>query len=57
MKYVYLLVDEDKNVVTIYDDATLAEKMLGPIEEKLKTKLVVEKRTVNLDMSLIGVYQ
>lgn len=55
MNQVFLLIDENKNVVALYDSADLAQKMQKPIEEKLNVKVTIEKRTVNLELSTIGV--
>lgn len=55
MKYVYLLIDADKNVIAVYDDQTLAEKLKKPIEEKLQVQLTIDKRSVNLDIKTVGV--
>lgn len=57
MKTVYLMIDTDKNVVAVYDDETLATKMKTSVEEKLKTKVTIEKRSVNLDIKTIGVFK
>lgn len=54
---VYLLIDLNKNVVAIYDDETLAEKMKTSVEEKLNTKVTIEKRSVNIDIKAIGVFK
>lgn len=55
MKYVYLIVNNEKNVVAVYDDETLAKTMKVPLEEKFETQLVIEKRSVNQDIKMIGV--
>lgn len=57
MKSVYLMIDTEKNVVAVYDDETLAQKMKASVEEKLKTKVTIEKRSVNLDIKTIGVFK
>lgn len=57
MKEVYLLIDKDNNVIALYDESELATKMKKPIEEKLKVELTIQKRTVNLDISVIGVFK
>jgi hypothetical protein len=57
MTSVYLLSDVEKNVVAIYDNEELANKMKKPIEEKLKVELTIEKRSINLDLKVIGVFK
>jgi len=54
MNKIFLLIDSDKNVVAIYDDEAVAIKMREPLESKLNLKLVVEKRSVNQDIKMIG---
>ena len=54
MNKIFLLIDSDKNVVAIYDDEAVAIKMREPLEAKLNLKLVVEKRSVNQDIKMIG---
>lgn len=54
-KYVYLLVDVETNdVVAIYDDKTLAEKMKDTVEAKFGCKLHIDERSVNLSIDVIG---
>lgn len=55
MNHVFLLIDEQNNVVAIYSQQELAEKLKKPIEEKLKVQLRIEKRSVNLDIKTVGV--
>lgn len=55
MKYVYLMLDEAKNVVAIYEDEAVAQKLKKPIEEKLNLTLTIEKRSVNPDLKVVGV--
>lgn len=57
MKDVYLLLDETGRVIALYDDADIALKMKKPIEDKLQVILSIEKRTVNLELSVIGVFK
>ena len=57
VKEVYLLLDENGRVVALYDDADLALKMKKPVEDKLNVVLSIEKRTVNLELSVIGVFK
>lgn len=57
MEQVYLMIDENKNVVALYSDETIASKMKLPIEEKLKVKLTIEKRSINLDLKVIGIFK
>lgn len=57
MSIVYLLIDENKNVVALYDNLELATKLQKPIEDKLNVKLTIEKRTVNLELSVVGVFK
>lgn len=52
--YVYLLVSDDNQVIAAYDRVDLANKLLGPIEEKLKTKLKIKKQRINPDLTSIG---
>ena len=55
MNHVYLLIDEQNNVVAIYSEQELAEKLKKPVEQKLNVKLRIEKRSVNLDIKTVGV--
>ena len=57
VKDVYLLLDETGRVIALYDDADIALKMKKPIEDKLQVILSIEKRTVNLELSVIGVFK
>jgi len=57
MSSVYLLIDTEKNVVAVYDDENLAKKMKKPLEEKFKKELTVDKRSLNQDVSLVGVFK
>jgi hypothetical protein len=57
MNDVYLLLDESREVVALYDNKDLAEKMKKPIEQKFNKKLTIEKRTLNLDIKTIGVFK
>lgn len=57
MKYVYLLINPEKDVVAIYDSEELAKKVLPHLETKMKTKLTLEKRSVNLDLNTVGVFK
>jgi hypothetical protein len=54
MKHVYLILDE-KNIVAVYDDETLATTMKPALEGKFQKTLKVEKRSVNQDIKMIGV--
>ena len=57
-KYVYLLVDEEKEVVAVYDRLDLAQKMQEPISKKLMIgKLTIEKKRVNPDFAYIELEQ
>lgn len=55
MTSVYLMVDAEKNVIAIYDDADLAIKMHKSVEDKLQIKVTIEKRSVNIDIKMVGV--
>lgn len=57
MTSVFLLIDEEKNVVAIYDNEEFALKLKVPIEEKLSKKIHIEKRTVNQDIKVVGVFK
>lgn len=57
MKYVWLLLTSDNKIVAIYDDETLATKMAPHLTEKLKVNLTVVRRSVNQELSMIGVVQ
>ena len=55
MRFVWLMMNEQNEVVAIYDDATLAQTMLPALEEKFKTKVTVVRRSVNQDIKMIGI--
>jgi hypothetical protein len=57
MRHVYLLINPEKDVVAIYDNEEMALKLKSHIETKLNTKLTIEKRSVNLDLGVIGVFK
>ena len=54
---VYLLIDKEKNVVAVYSSKDLAVKMKKPIETKFNVELMIDERTVDLDLSKIGLFR
>lgn len=54
-KYVYIvLAVDDREVVAVYEDKDIAEKMKTSIETKMGTEVVIEKALVNPDIRVIG---
>ena len=54
MNEVYVLVDEDKNIVTIYTDLNIAKVMKPALEKKLERKIEIMICPVNQDIKSIG---
>lgn len=52
--FIFLLTDADKNVVVIYTDEIIAKKMKATVEAKVGKELTIEKRSVNIDVKMIG---
>lgn len=50
-KYIYLLIDEEKNVVAAYDRIDLINTLKPHIEKKLDVELTMEKVRVNVDLA------
>lgn len=55
MKKLFLLIDEEKNVIAIYENKDLAERLKEPIERKLNVELTVQERTLNPDLKVVGI--
>lgn len=55
MKKVFLLIDDDKNVVAIYEAIEVAKAIKSEVEKKVKSNLRIEERTLNPDIYVIGV--
>lgn len=54
-KYIYLILDPGGNVLAVYDDKTLAEKMVDVVGEKFMCKATVSERSINLSIDVIGI--
>lgn len=52
-KYVYLLIDTERNVIAAYDTIELIQTLKEHIEKKLNVELTVEKVRVNPDLAHI----
>lgn len=58
MKYIWTIVDKDtKKVLALYSIKEVAEKMKAPVAQKFNTEVDVEKRTLDLELNLLGVRQ
>lgn len=53
-KYVYLVIDEDKNVVAAYDHKDVAAKLLPSIAEKIDKVVEIKKQLLNADLAVVG---
>lgn len=53
-KYVYVLLDSEKNIVAIYEAEDLAKSLLVELSKKLGKELTLNKIQVNKDISLIS---
>lgn len=50
-KYIYLLIDENLNVVVAYDRSDLATQLKPHIEKKLNVVLTISKVRINPDLA------
>lgn len=55
--YVYLLIDQDKNVLAIYDSENLANILKEPLEKKFNVTLTLERRSMNLSIDNVGIFK
>lgn len=54
-KYVYVVVAvDDREILAIYEDKDVANKMKSPIEAKIGTEVEIIKQLVNPDIKVIG---
>jgi hypothetical protein len=51
---VFIVQTQNSAVVAVYNDETLAKKMLPLISEKLKSKCFLVSKLVNADLGIIG---
>lgn len=51
---IFVVQDEDKKVVAVYDNLTIANKMLPLISKKLKSECTIVSKLVNADLAIIG---
>lgn len=53
--YVYIVVATDDNeIIAVYDNKEVADKMKAPIENKMGCDVTVLKTRVNPDIKIIG---
>jgi len=50
-RYIYLLIDAEKNIVAAYDRLDLVETLKSHIEKKLNVGLTVQKIRINPDLA------
>lgn len=56
MKYVWLVIDKaDQKVLAVYSEDDMAKKLAPVIAKKFDTETKVEKRTINLELNLVGI--
>lgn len=55
-QFVYILIDEDKNIVAVYENKDVAAVLKPALEEKICKKIEIKKRTLNPEISTIGLF-
>ena len=56
MKYVWLVIDEvNQKVLAVYSEDDMAKKLAPVIAKKFNTETRVERRTINLELNLVGI--